>query len=253
MKVMKAKLKQVTGRDNGFTLTELAVAMLIVGILAAIAIPSFLGSRNNAYDREAQASVDAVLAAAEQHYANFGDFSDSAGTTCGASTQITKDIQKLDANVKVINSIVASQNPRSVSVNSAVTFNSNDENLGCQAFYAVALSRSGNCYVGRLTVEGAYLTTGSADAIIVKNSGSTKNNSNTAFSAEELNGRAYGVIKVDGAQSNDPTATGGALDDVKTLCTAATMSDTVDQSGVTPTEFYDSWRTTVQSANGSNL
>ena len=42
---MKAKLKKILRREGGFTLTELAVAMLVVGILSAIAVPSFLGAR----------------------------------------------------------------------------------------------------------------------------------------------------------------------------------------------------------------
>ena len=37
--------------DSGFTLTELVIAMLVVGVLASIALPSFLGSRNNSYDK----------------------------------------------------------------------------------------------------------------------------------------------------------------------------------------------------------
>ena len=42
--------KQVSG-DSGFTLTELVIAMVVLGVLASIAIPSFLGSRNNSYDK----------------------------------------------------------------------------------------------------------------------------------------------------------------------------------------------------------
>ena len=70
-------------RESGFTLTELAVGMLVVGILASVAVPSFLGSRNNAYDKEAQASLTAVLNAASILYANQGDFSDASSAGCG--------------------------------------------------------------------------------------------------------------------------------------------------------------------------
>ena len=70
-------------RESGFTLTELAVAMLVVGVLASVAVPSFLGSRNNAYDKEAQSSIGAVLKAASILYANQGDFSDASTAQCG--------------------------------------------------------------------------------------------------------------------------------------------------------------------------
>ena len=55
-------------RDLGFTLTELVIGMLVLGVLASVAIPSFLGARNNSYDKEAQASVEVVLRAAKLLY-----------------------------------------------------------------------------------------------------------------------------------------------------------------------------------------
>ena len=42
--------KSMDEREEGFTLIELLVVMIIIGILAAIAIPVFLNQRNSGYD-----------------------------------------------------------------------------------------------------------------------------------------------------------------------------------------------------------
>jgi type IV pilus assembly protein PilA len=67
--------------DKGFTLIELMVVVLIIAILIAIAIPTFLGLRERAQDRAAQAELRDGLTAAKAYYTDderYDDFLDEA-------------------------------------------------------------------------------------------------------------------------------------------------------------------------------
>jgi type IV pilus assembly protein PilA len=61
--------KRLEGRtEEGFTLIELMVVVLIIAILLAIAIPSFLGARARAQDRAAQSNLRNALTAEKTYY-----------------------------------------------------------------------------------------------------------------------------------------------------------------------------------------
>ena len=51
-----------------FTLIEMMVVLLIVGILIAITLPMFLGARSRAQDRSAESSLRNALTAAKAEY-----------------------------------------------------------------------------------------------------------------------------------------------------------------------------------------
>jgi type IV pilus assembly protein PilA len=82
-----AELGDGEGLEEGFTLIELMVVLLIIAILLAIAIPTFLGVTSSAHDRAAQSNLTNSLTESESQYQNAQNYSFAA--TGGSPAQAT--------------------------------------------------------------------------------------------------------------------------------------------------------------------
>jgi type IV pilus assembly protein PilA len=71
---MLRKLRERINQEKGFTLIELLVVILIIGILAAIALPAFLGQQEKGQDSEAKSNARNLVSQMDSCYANTQDY-----------------------------------------------------------------------------------------------------------------------------------------------------------------------------------
>jgi type IV pilus assembly protein PilA len=84
---MLYRLRQRSSEEGGFTLIELLVVILIIGILAAIAIPSFLSQKSKATDSSAKELARTAQTTAETYATDHG------GSYEGMTTKILKEYE----------------------------------------------------------------------------------------------------------------------------------------------------------------
>jgi len=85
--VLRTRLANASKRgEDGFTLIELMVVVLIIAILIAIAIPTFLGARQKAQDRAAQSDLRNALTTVKTAYVDSQSY--TADQTAGAWASI---------------------------------------------------------------------------------------------------------------------------------------------------------------------
>lgn len=124
-------------QSDGFTLIELMVVIMIIAVLVAMGLPTFLSFRSHAQDSSAQQT----LAVAQK--ATFGIALQD--DTYADSTTLVATMPSFEASRDWIDGLVSSTGPDEVSL---------ENDAGGRELAMAVLSRSGSCFYLRVSLDG---------------------------------------------------------------------------------------------------
>jgi len=130
--------------EAGFTLIELMVVLVIMGILMAIAIPTFLGVTSTANDTSTQSNLANVITSAKAIFARTDNYPKTA--------TMAKELQKDEPEFKFVTGTTGALT--SSSTQDSIAVKTNTSTTGGTVFVAVAyMTKTKECWVSADTAQ----------------------------------------------------------------------------------------------------
>lgn len=127
-------------REDGFTLIELMVVVMIIAILVGIAVPAFFSARKRADDASARSSLQIALSDAQAIYTEGQVYLAQGAALATGDMASTLDAE--EPNLSFVADATASANAKSLSVDTAASGTS----TGLDTIIFAAKSKSGKCF-----------------------------------------------------------------------------------------------------------
>jgi type IV pilus assembly protein PilA len=109
---MLARIRKAQESEEGFTLIELLVVIIIIGILAAVAIPVFLNQRQKGWDAQAKSDLRNVATLQETYLTESGAYATLLNQEPAPATPVASTIYNVKKSPNATTTVVGVRNVR---------------------------------------------------------------------------------------------------------------------------------------------